>query len=115
LLVFGMHGAALVAGLYNIRHFDSVMHFVGGLVAALSIYGMLSLAQDRNYLRIDDSRVFRLLVIGLVAMVALGWEVLEYLLDTYAGTEWQLTIADTIKDQLLGVLGAGVAALRLKP
>ena len=54
-------------------------------------------------------------VIGLVAVVTIGWELLEFLLDTYVGTEWQGSIADTIKDQLLGVLGATVAVLWLKP
>lgn len=116
LLVFCVHGAAVQSGLYHsITHFDSIMHFAGGLAAAFSIYGMLSLAQERDFIRLGDHRALRLLVIGLVAVVTIGWELLEFLLDTYVGTEWQGSIADTIKDQLLGVLGATVAVLWLKP
>lgn len=115
LLIFAFHGLALLSGLYDSIHFlDSVMHFAGGLVAALSFYGMLSLAQDRQHIRIGDTLVFRVLLIGLVAMVTIAWEVFEFLLDAFTGTRWQVSIADTIKDQLLGVLGACVAVLRLK-
>ena len=114
-LVFVVHGVALVTGIYEaINFFDSLMHVAGGLVAALSFYGMLGMAEDRRLLTIDDVRVLRLLLVGLVALVTIAWEVFEFLLDAYVGTSWQLSIADTLKDQLLGVLGAVVVVLRIR-
>lgn len=115
LLVFSVHALALVAGVYNdFQHFDSLMHFSGGLVAALSIYGMLGLGADRGWFGLHAPLLMRLLIVGLVGLVTIGWEVFEFYLDYFVGTEWQDSIGDTIKDQVLGVFGACVAVVRLR-
>ena len=50
-------------------------------------------------------------IIGFVALVTIAWEILEFFSDRYLGTSVQLTIADTLKDMVVGLLGATPAAL----
>jgi hypothetical protein len=115
LMVLTIHAVALLSGVYEaVYFFDSIMHFAGGFFSALSLIGILAYARDQGWLSIDDKLVFRLLVLGLIGLVAIAWEVFELLIDAEFGTRWQPSIEDTLKDQVLGVFGAGVAVFTLR-
>jgi hypothetical protein len=115
LLLITLHAVAMLNGVYGlVNHFDSIMHFTGGIVSAISIMGMLAYAMENNWLKIDDRNVSRLLVIGLVTLITLAWELFEFGFDAYFGTHWQPSIGDSLKDQVLGVLGAVVVVLKLR-
>ncbi len=121
-LIFGLpaillsfHAIALHNNIYqSIYFFDSIMHFAGGAISAVSLTGMFVYAKDRLWIKLDDRLVLKMLVVGLVSLITIAWEVLELALDTFYGTQMQISIADTIKDQVLGVSGAIVIMLSLR-
>lgn len=113
LLVFALHGLGLEAGLYSRwPHFDSLLHLLGGMAGALTLLWLCQLAARLGWYGAAPW-VTRLLVVGLMGLVTIGWELFELL----GFPHWQPSIADTIKDQLLGVSGATLSALlvRLPP
>lgn len=115
LLLMTFHSFALYLDVYDsVFYFDSIMHFAGGVVSAVSVIGMLGYAMDRDWIVITDRHVFKLLVIGLIAIITIAWEVFELLVDVYFGTHWQPSISDTVKDQVLGVSGAVVVVLKMR-
>ena len=105
LLVFALHGLALSLGVYqSVVHFDSLMHFSGGAAAALFLGWGLNLGSRQGWWPLPSLWLSRLLLLGCVSLVTQLWEVYELLLQP----EWQPSIADTVKDQVLGVFGGGV-------
>ncbi|MEE9421515.1 MAG: hypothetical protein V3V50_00010 [Gammaproteobacteria bacterium] len=115
LLLITLHTVAILTGIYGlVNHFDSIMHFVGGVVSAVSVLGILAYAIEKDWIKIDDQNVSRLLVIGMVALIALAWELFELGFDAYFGTHWQPSIRDSLKDQVLGVFGAVMVVLKLR-
>ncbi len=115
LLLITLHTVAILTGVYGlVDHFDSIMHFIGGVVSAISVFGILAYAIEKDWINIDDQNVSRLLVIGMVTLIALTWELFELGFDTYYGTHWQPSIRDSLKDQVLGVLGAVAVVLKLR-
>ena len=115
LLLISLHAVAVVTNIYEVVYFfDSIMHFSGGIICALSITGMIAYAQDRAWIVLDDRNVFRLLVIGLTGLITIGWELFELGLYLYTGVQFQPSISDTIKDEILGVLGAVLVVLKIR-
>jgi hypothetical protein len=83
------------------------MHYLGGLSMAYS----LSLAQTSLQNHKVDSQLDKIielvLVFTLVATVAVFWEFAEFLLDHWLGTDLQVSLPNTMRDLLMGILGAG--------
>lgn len=84
--------------------YDVMMHFLGGvMIGGLAAWGAL---------RFDiASRLSRLLLITLVAIIAVGtgWEIFEYLTGQYIGQH--SIVFDTTVDFIMDTLGALLAAL----
>jgi hypothetical protein len=105
---FGLH-LALAAGLDAYRAWpplDVPMHALGGVAVAFLFATGLRLAVRQELLDPVPAPLELALVAGLTALAALGWEGLEWAADRLAGTQAQLSLADTLADQLVGVAGA---------
>jgi hypothetical protein len=55
--------------------------------------------------------LFLLLLLSLTATVAVCWEFAEFLSDQFLDTNLQPSIANTMQDQFLGILGGGTWAV----
>ena len=85
---------------------DVPMHFVGGIAIAFFI--------SRSFQRLPRETIKRsrvvlleLLLIGsLTATIAVFWEFAEFALDQLAGSNIQVSLANTMKDLAMGMFGA---------
>jgi hypothetical protein len=88
---------------------DPTIHFLGGVAAAFffsrlgpyvpEVFGGLAPAARRT------------LAFTATTTVAVLWEFAEYLVDLYFGTQVQISIGNTLRDILNGMLGAGTCLL----
>lgn len=109
LLVILLHVAG-VLGLYDrIFCYDSLMHLFGGFAASVSLGGLIWHRWGRHCRGRRFTVELRLLLVLVVALIAVGWEALEVGLNMEPN--WHSSVADTVKDQLLGVVGAWLGAL----
>lgn len=88
-------------------HFDNYLHFVGGMSIALSIAYIVNLF-DEEIFRKNNRLAKAYLITTSVIAVAVFWEFYEFLHDQMYGTKFQPSIADTMKDLFLGMLGSAV-------
>jgi len=90
---------------------DIPMHFCGGLAIAFFISRCFQLLPRES---IKKSRVatLELLLIGsLTATAAVFWEFGEFTFDQLFGTNVQISLANTMQDMAMGILGAFVFIL----
>jgi hypothetical protein len=93
---------------------DIPMHYLGGLSIGYSYSVGLSLLQERKLVSRLDRIVEAVFIFTLVATTAIFWEFGEFLLDHFLGTDLQVSLANTMQDLLMGLLGAGtVVACKL--
>ena len=83
---------------------DPTMHFLGGVAAALFFRHAASVG--RALLGAPTHLALDLLAFGSTCGVALFWEFGEFTTDQFLGTQIQRSLGDTMRDLLLGVLGA---------
>ena len=109
-LVFSIHLVALW-GFDIYRHFpefDIPMHFAGG-VAIAHFFGMsYRTAAQRRLLGEPSAVMFPPMILGLTSLAAVVWEFAEFIADRQFGTHSQPSLADTLLDLLLGLLGGAV-------
>lgn len=94
-----------VVNLYNtISWYDMFVHFLSGIatfILALIIYKHIS-KEKNKLLKI-------IFCMGIVAIIAVVWELFEYFMDTYVGMNLQHTldtgVTDTMQDMLVALLG----------
>jgi hypothetical protein len=91
--------------------FDIPMHFLGGVTIALTGNSLLQIAQKEKWLVLKSRLVQSILLVSFVALFAILWEFHEFLMDKFLGTQTQPSIADTMKDMFLGLLGACVFSI----
>lgn len=115
LAVLILHIFATVTGLYEqFWWFDIPMHFLGGAAIALAAHFILNHFQSQGVYT-NRSIILRcLLLVGLVAVAAIAWENLEFLLDVYGQTTMQPSLLDTMKDMAMGLIGGSIVALILE-
>ena len=87
---------------------DDANHYVNWLLLCLGI----GLLLERQVVR--PVWVLVLLVTGIGAALAIGWELSEWYLFIRHGTELDTAYTDTLGDEALGTLGALVAGLLLR-
>ena len=107
-LVFLIHVlASRVFNLYSIwPQTDVPMHFAGGVVMAFFVSRCFR-ALPRDAVRSSRLVVLELILVGsLTATAAMLWEFAEFSLDQLAGTSVQVSLANTMQDMGLGILGA---------
>ncbi len=101
-----IHFIMLLTGVYYLYGWaDIPMHFAGGFAAAFAVYSLLKIAEGKGMLKINAQLHF-LFVISLVSLIAVGWEFMEFLIDMTGILLSQLSVADTMKDLFMGLLGA---------
>jgi len=87
-------------------YIDPVIHTCGGLAMAHMLSILIVRAEDSIGRLTALGR--ELMVFGLTAFVTLAWEVGEYFLSAYYNAHLQRSITETIRDMVLGVVGATV-------
>jgi len=93
-------------GLYKTMPWiDGPVHYLGGFSIAYSLLILIKEAQSKGCIQKIEPIIKWVLVIGLVATVAVLWELLEFTLDRVMGTNVQVSLQNTMKDLLTGVMG----------
>jgi hypothetical protein len=104
LVVLGMNSIALATHFYDSHpHFDVIMHLLGGTVIAL-----FWLSWNRDHFPDKKLPTWYLVfvTVSIVALVGVGWEFYEFLLDARDGAPIrQLSIANTMQDLACDLLG----------
>jgi hypothetical protein len=83
---------------------DPVMHFSGGVAAAYFFRKVSALTPEALGVLTEVAR--DLLSFGLTCSVSLFWEIVEFSSDTFLGTNVQTGNANTMRDLILGGVGA---------
>ena len=113
ILVFTVHVVAVQGfDVYSARpRLDIPMHFAGGVSMAHLISGCFR-AMPRRPGRNSRAIVLEaLLLISLTATAAVVWEFLEFAIDTATGSNIQVSLANTMQDMALGMIGAAVVVV----
>ena len=85
---------------------DTPMHFAGGLAIAFFVSRCFR-ALPRETVRSSRMVVLELVLVGsLTATAALFWELAEFGVDQLFGSNVQVSLANTMKDLVLGMAGA---------
>ena len=119
LFVIFLHILGLVFIYPAWSEFDVIMHFLGGFAMALFGLAIHHEITDKHHDRKEPIWYHYLFVIGFVMLVAVAWEFHEYLLDNtlvqwYGWAPTQLSLADTMIDFLMGLIGGTTAYLIFK-
>ena len=111
-IVFALHLAACLFGGYGaIPFLDVPFHLIGGFSIGLSLYGVDSfLRPERELLGTNKLQQF-IMVIGTVSFAAVCWEYFEFILDQTVRSGFQSSLADTLKDFLMGQIGGAASFL----
>lgn len=108
LVVFFTHlFSSRVLNAYEIYpHLDIPMHFAGGCAIAFFVSKCFQVL-PRNYVKKSRVNILEILLIGSITVsVAVFWEFAEFLFDLSFGTNIQISLANTIQDLIMGLLGA---------
>lgn len=99
--------AAKVLSLYRIYpNMDIASHYMGGLSIAYSATKIIRyLEQQQMLVNPLNNAVFLVLLISLTATAAIFWEFAEFTMDLLLGTNVQVSLANTMQDQFMGILG----------
>jgi len=112
-IVFLVHLiAATRLNLYTIfPNLDIPFHYIGGLSIAYTSAQILSYLEQEKITATLNRVIFLILILSLTATTAVFWEFAEFVSDQLLGTHLQPSIANTMQDQFLGILGGGTWAL----
>ena len=87
---------------------DIPMHFAGGIAMAFFLSRCFR-ALPREFVGRSRLAVLECLLVGsLTATAAVLWEFAEFSLDQLTGSNVQVSLANTMQDMALGIMGAGV-------
>jgi hypothetical protein len=113
ILVYLVHLIAReVLHLYSLYpNVDMPFHYIGGLSIAYSASLVLSHLESEKVTSPLNRVIFLALLLSLTTTVAVFWEFAEFISDQLLGTQLQPSIANTMQDQFLGILGGGTWAL----
>lgn len=108
IVVFACHVVLLLLlNTYNIfPNIDILMHYLGGLSMGYScLLGLMFLQRDKLISSLD--MIIELaLIFTSVATIAVFWEFGEFTIDHVLGKNVQVSLANTMQDLLMGILGA---------
>ncbi len=85
---------------------DVVMHIAGGAAIAAFFKAGIEHLNRMGVIRVEDRLVAGALIFGLVAASAVLWEFAEFFADTFFQAGAQRSIANVMKDQFMGLMGA---------
>jgi hypothetical protein len=83
---------------------DVPLHFAGGV--AIAYFFRVCVAHSEQQFGSIPIAIQRTLSIGLTAVAAIAWEILEYLFDLNFGTLLNHGVSDTLSDLFSGLSGA---------
>jgi uncharacterized membrane protein YjdF len=104
--------ASITSAYFFIWWFDVVMHFAGGFwVAMLALF----LIREHSF----DNLILLWLVLGLVMLIGVAWEFMEFGLNHFVGgwaerIFYQTNIEDTLGDLIADICGGLVAFILFK-
>lgn len=106
-LVFLIHlTAAKILNLYTLfPNMDIPFHYIGGLSIAYTSAQILSHLEKKIITTRLNRMIFLVLILSLTATAAVFWEFAEFIGDRLFHTNIQVSLANTMQDQFLGVLG----------
>jgi len=98
--------ASKVLNLYIIfPNLDIPFHYVGGLSIAYTSAQILAHLEKGNTSIAMNKMIFLVLIFSLTATATVFWEFVEFIGDQLLGTNIQISLANTMQDQLMGILG----------
>lgn len=98
-----------VLNLYAIfPNLDIPSHFAGGLSIAYTSTQILSYLERQKVTARLHPVIFLVLIFSLTATATVFWELAEFIGDHLLHTNIQISLANTMQDQFVGILG-GVA------
>jgi hypothetical protein len=89
---------------------DIPMHFLGGVTTAFLISRCFQLLPRTVYQKDRLALLEIVLIISLTATTAVFWEFQEFIRDQLFGSNIQISLANTMQDLAMGILGASVFA-----
>ena len=108
-LLFCLHLALVFLGFYK-RHpwIDIPMHVLGGVFIAYSFSLTVTYFQKRKILSELNVLSRSVFLFALTSLATVIWEFGEFALDSLFATLAQASLADTMLDMLLGLVGGAV-------
>ena len=98
---------ARILHLYNLfPHIDIPFHFLGGLSIAYTSAKILSYLEQEKVIARLNGMLFTVLLISITATAAVLWEFMEFTGDQLFHTNIQVSLANTMQDQFMGILGS---------
>lgn len=98
--------ASKVLHLYRIfPNLDIPSHYIGGLSIAYTSTQILSYLERENISITLNKVVFLILSFSLAATSTVFWEFAEFIGDRLLDTNIQISLANTMQDQFMGIMG----------
>ena len=112
-LVFIIHriGADFLGVYVRWPALDIPTHFLGGLVIAFFFSGAIRVLVRQALIQEPDPFVRLSLVFALTCTATVFWEFAEWTADQTIGTNYQVSLNDTMSDMLLGIVGGTIFLL----
>jgi len=106
-LVLLAHGiASNVLDLYRVfPNLDIPFHFMGGFSIAYTSMQVLAYLEREKITVVLNKVVFLVLILALTATATVFWEFAEFIGDKLLDTNIQISLANTMQDQFMGILG----------
>jgi hypothetical protein len=111
-LVFLIH--LITVGLSNLYihfpHIDIPFHYAGGFAIAFTSAQILTYLEEEKITSMLNRVLFVIMIIALTTTAAVIWEFAEFISDQFLHTDLQGSIANTMQDQFVGILGGATWA-----
>ena len=107
--VLALHWVVYGLSIYErIAEVDAVIHLLGGAAVAHALGLAIAFGRQRGALELAPIQLESLALVTGTAVIAVGWECFEFILDRLIGTRLLGDLADTLSDLLFGLLGAAI-------
>ena len=104
--------ASKVLNLYMIfPDLDIPFHYIGGLSIAYTSVQILSYLEKEKISTKLNKVLFLVLIFSLTATATVLWEFAEFIGDQLLDTNLQISLANTMQDQFMGILGGATWVL----
>jgi hypothetical protein len=114
ILLFGLHLVMVFGGIYErFPWLDIPMHVLGGAFIAYSFNLAITYFQERKLLSELNILSRSVFLFALTSTAAVIWEFGEFTIDFFFGTHAQASLAETLLDMFLGILGGTVLIIFL--
>lgn len=98
--------ASKVLNLYLLfPNLDIPFHFAGGLSIAYTSTQILSYLEKEKITAPLNQVIFLVFIFSLTATATVLWEFAEFIIDQWLHMNIQISLANTMQDQFMGILG----------